>query len=304
MSRPATPTAPLWVTAAAAVCRRLPRGRYRIAARLPRSPGRFLARLPRRLGGALFECDLRDGISREACFCGIYAPGETALVRNALGPGGIFVDVGANWGYFSLIAATRVGPGGRVVALEPDPRLLPLLRANLVHNGLTQVTALGVAAAAHHAEVEMLGFDWRDGNSGLTRIALPGDTSSGPRFTVPGDTLARILDRLRVESVDLLKMDIEGAELFALEGLRPVLIPSRIRKLLIEIHPGHLAALGSDPNRAVEPLLAAGYQGYDVDVRRHRLPVPLDPSRPPGPWPHQLWTAPGVAPDAPARGTG
>jgi FkbM family methyltransferase len=183
-----------------------------MAARLPRIADRFLARLPRKLWGAIFECDLRDDISRQACFCGVYAAGETDLVRSLLPTGGAFVDVGANWGYFTLIAASRVGRNGQVLALEPDPRLLPVLLANIRHNGLSQVTALGVAAADRECEVELVGFDLNAGNFGLTRIAGPQETGQVPRFCVPGDTLDRILRRQRVESVDLLKMDIEGAE--------------------------------------------------------------------------------------------
>lgn len=295
MSGPEISPAPRWVGVACAVCRNLPRGRYRMAAWLPRSPDRFLARLPRRLGGAAFECDLRDDISRQACFCGVYAAGETEAVRSLLPTGAVFVDVGANWGYFSLIAASRVGTDGRVLALEPDPRLLTMLQANIRHNGFGQVTALGVAAADRQREVELVGFDWSTGNFGLSRIAGPRETGRGPRFAVPADSLEQILGRHRVESVDLLKMDIEGAESFALEGLRPMLKTSRIRRLLIELHPDQLAAFGTDPEHVVEPLLAAGYRGYEIDARRTGRPVPLASARALDPWPHQLWTAPGVA---------
>jgi FkbM family methyltransferase len=182
-----------------------------------------------------------------------------------------------------------------VLALEPDPRLLPVLLANIRHNGLSQVTALGVAAADRECEVELVGFDWSAGTFGLTRMAGPQETGQAPRFTVPGDTLDRILRRQRVDSVDLLKMDIEGAESLALEGLRPMLMTSRIHRLLIELHPGHLVVLGTNAEQAIEPLLAAGYRGYEIDARRAGRPVPLGSKGSLDPWPHQLWTAPGVA---------
>ena len=133
--------APGWLRAVAWAVRRLPAGRYRAMNALPRRL-RFAARLPREVGGWRFACDLRDLTAREAFFTGRYGPQETALLGAALRPGATFVDVGANWGYFTLLAAHRVGPAGRVVALEPDPRLFALLRANLAANGIGWAVAL------------------------------------------------------------------------------------------------------------------------------------------------------------------
>src|SRR5262245_56723365 len=122
------PSAPPWVRLAARVIRRLPAGRYRAMNQIHRlSQSAFWMRSPKRLGGWSFQCDLRDSIAREVCFTGRYEPQETALVQAILKPGMSFVDVGANWGYFTLLAAHKVGVKGRVVSLEPDPRLFPVL---------------------------------------------------------------------------------------------------------------------------------------------------------------------------------
>src|SRR5262249_13205461 len=129
------PPAPAWVRMAKTLISQLPAGRYRaINCICHRPPPAFLTQMPEDLGGDSFECDLRDAISREVCFTGRYEPQETALVRSILRPGMSFVDVGANWGYFTLLAAHLVGKGGRVISLEPDPRLFPILQRNVTRN--------------------------------------------------------------------------------------------------------------------------------------------------------------------------
>ena len=138
-----TPThkdAPAWVNAAAVLLPHLPFARYRLLGRLRRlGTYPFLMRFPADLGGGVFHCDLRDATAAEVCFTGRYEPQETQLLRQLLGPGDVFADVGANWGYYTLAAASFVGETGRVVAFEPEPRLFALLEANVAANDRHQV---------------------------------------------------------------------------------------------------------------------------------------------------------------------
>jgi FkbM family methyltransferase len=319
---------PLWLRLGAAVVRRLPVGRYRAFNLLcRRPPPPFATRTPADLGGFEYSCDLRDSISREVFFTGLYEPQETGLVRRLLEPAMTFVDVGANWGFFTLLAAARVGPSGRVVSLEPDPRLFPVLESNVVRNGLSQVTVRRAAAAAEPGELVLDGFDAAGGNFGVSRLA-GADASSEPttgkngnapgpsRFRVAAVRLDETLDACGLGAVDLLKMDIEGAECLALRGLGAGLRSGRVRRLLLELHPAGIAALGGTVEATVEPLLAAGFHGWVVDhsaattrrlayTRRDAIGDaalatlrPLDVSRLSGAgldaWPHVLWHAPGV----------
>jgi predicted methyltransferase len=103
--------------------------------------------MARQLGGCTFDCSLQDMVARNVFFAGCTAAQEIAFVRGVLKPGMNFVDVGANWGLFTLVAARSVGSAGRVVALEPDPRVLAKLKANVRRNELSQVKVLAVAAA-------------------------------------------------------------------------------------------------------------------------------------------------------------
>src|SRR5437867_7825119 len=144
----------------------------------PHSLEAFWMRPPQALGGWGFRCDLRDSIAREVCFTGRYEPQETALVRAILRPGMTFLDVGANWGYFTLAAAHLVGETGRVVSLEPDPRLFAVLRANLADNRLGHVVALPVAAAEQPGWLTLAGYDEEDGNFGLSRLVTRAATGA------------------------------------------------------------------------------------------------------------------------------
>lgn len=302
------PPAPAWVGLAAALVRRLPAGRYRLIRLLCRRPPHpFLMHMRPELGGAGYRCDLRDTITREVCFAGKYEPQETAIVRSILRPGMSFVDVGANWGYFTLVGAHLVGPTGQVLSLEPDPRLFSMLREALDCNRLLQVAALQVAAANAAATLTLAGFDEDSGNFGLSRL-LPGVRDSDRCFEVGAEPLDAILRARGMGSVDLMKIDIEGAEDLALEGLQESLSSGRVKRLLLELHPTQLAQQGSSPEAVMSRLQSRGYRGYRINHSRQATRVaayaktvdaaallrpighePLDS------WPHQLWLAPGVA---------
>ena len=307
MSAAETRAAPLWVTLSRRAVRALPRGRYPLMSWLCRRPPRpFVATLDAARPRLSFVCDLRDAIAREACFMGHYEPQETAVVQSLLKPGACFVDVGANWGYFSLLGAGLVGPAGRVVAFEPHPALFAALTENVRRNGLAQVTALRVAAADRDGEMNLAGFTNGGGNSGLSRLTDEPD-SSAPNFNVPTRLLEDVLDEQGVGPVDLLKMDIEGGEGLVLPTLARGLSTGRYRHVLLELHP---AALGrQDAADLVEMILGYGYSARRIDHSReafrraaYRLPtspesflLPLDSSAALADWPHLLFCAPGAS---------
>jgi len=301
------PRAPAWVRFSAAVIRYLPAGRYRAMNILPRSSCSFLMAMPEEIGGYRFRCDLRDTISREVCFTGCYEPQETLLIRSILRPGMTFVDVGANWGYFTLLAASFVGSSGRVLSLEPDPRIFSILQENVARAGLEQVTLMQTAAAHEPGIQSLAGYAEAGGNFGISRITLKSGDDDGI-FRVNSDTLDHILDLQGLSSVDLMKMDIEGAEVFALRGLADSLRKRRIKRILLELHPFELAELGSTVSAVIEELQRAQYKGWTVDhsplatretaynkkTKIDRLLRPFDSASQYDAWPHHLWLAPGV----------
>jgi FkbM family methyltransferase len=299
-----SPVPPLWASLSAPIIRRLPLGRYRMMNWLCRgSSARFVARFPGSALGLRFECNVRSGTDREVFFTGSYEPPETMLIRRLVAPMGTFVDVGANWGYFSLIMAEHVGSMGRVVAIEADPRIHAILERNFSLNDLPQVRAIHAAAVAESGLLSLVGFDEESSdNWGTSRIA-GGSGPASVSFEVPARSLDDVLDESGLDTVDLVKMDIEGAEFLALAGMSAGLRRGRYHRILLELHPAALAEYGTNPGAIIEGLLEMGYRGWVIahsaaDLRRaayaHGEPVDsfLRPLRWPEPldaWPHLVF---------------
>ncbi len=176
-----------------------------------------VAGLPRPLG--LYVHHQQDRVvSRRIREEGVWEPYETALLMNFLQPGHVFVDVGANIGYFPVIAASLVGDEGAVFAFEPDPRNFELLRANLRLNGCQSRVH---CVAAGLAETDGPGrLFLSEDNAGDHQIFAAG---SG-RDSLP-IRLLRGSDYLRgrLRRLDLLKVDVQGAEYAVMVGLLPLL---------------------------------------------------------------------------------
>lgn len=299
--------APAWFRAARAVVRRLPAGRFRAFERLSRAgPPPFEDRLAGELGGWRYACDLRNVIAREACLTGRSAPAETAALLAALPRGGTFVDVGANWGYFTLVAAHAVGPEGRVLALEPDPRMAAEVRGNVARNGIRHVTVLETAAADGAGEALLAGYAEADRNRGVSSL-VSAPAGNAPSFAVRTAALDDLMDAHGIPSADLVKVDVEGAEELVLRGMARGLAAGRYGRVLVELHPTQHpdpARLGTTIHGMMS---AAGYAGGWLDTGpeaergalygRAAPRAPLRPIRgdePLGPWPHQLWTRGGT----------
>lgn len=293
--------APWRIRALRGLLRRLPRGRYRALASAPRE-GRFTARLAAEIGGAMFDCDLSDLLSREVCFTGLYEPPVTRVFQRQLRPGGTVMDVGANWGYFTLLAAAAVGPSGAVVSLEPDPRQFDTLARNVEMNGFTQVKTLRAAASARSGRVTLLGYSDDEENRGVTRIAGAAERATpdaARQFDVDAVTIDGLMPPVR--EVDLVKIDVEGAEDLVIEGMREGLSLHRYRAVLLELHPKLLEARGVAPDACIGVLQQYGYRGWTIDASEEAYRRAIDPGRSiepllrpleewrATPWPHLLW---------------
>lgn len=192
-----------------------------------------------------------------------------ALLR----PGGVFLDVGANIGYFSLLAAGLVGPTGQVLALEPVPRTYELLSANIALNGFTHVKgecrALGASSGSLllHIPPAEAHRDYL-----VTGIPMP----SWSPIRVPCSTLDELLQNRDLTRIDLLKIDVEGFEPDVIRGGRSALASGRIRAMVCELSGIHLAHSGTTPNNVAKELESLGFQHARVHahgrISRHPLP--------------------------------
>lgn len=213
-------------------------------------------------GGLICECDLRDPIQRQIYY-GLYDPEETRFLLSLLKPGDVFVDVGANVGYYSLLAADTVGPSGAVHAFEPIPQNLATLKANVSRNGLSNVVANQVAVTDGTSENITLYL--RDGvsNSGWASIAKSTKYKNIP-FHVHTTTIDHYLKIHGVSRVSLMKLDIEGAEPQALRGATELLCQEDAPDIICEINPFLLHQAGSS-SRVVKQIIADhGYRLYKI----------------------------------------
>lgn len=206
-------------------------------------------------------------ISRRIRDDGCWEPYETSLLLAALRPGDVFVDVGANIGYFSVIAAALLGPSGRVFAFEPEAGNFALLEQNLALNGCRHnVTAVPAALAC---------------DAGAGRLFMSEDNAGDHQlFASSGERRQQAVSLLngsdylrgRLTRLDLLKVDVQGAEYAVMSGLLPLLheLP-RPPRIIIELTPYSLRQAGSSGRALVELLATLGQPLFVIDHIEHRL---------------------------------
>jgi FkbM family methyltransferase len=206
-------------------------------------------------------------VSRRLREEGVWEPYESSLILNLLRPGDVFVDVGANIGYFSLLAATVVGSSGQVFAFEPDPGNFELMLASLQYNDLAStVQAVQAALAEEDGEASLY---LSDDNLGDHKIYAP--SQQRPSLAIKLLQGSRYLQS-RVQHIDLIKVDTQGAEYRVMQGLMPLLQGQQEPPaVLIELTPLSLREAGSSGRALVELLATLGQPFWIVDHIEHRL---------------------------------
>ncbi len=175
--------------------------------------------------------DLGDSGVSLGCLSGMYEGDETAFILNTVKDGDTFVDIGANIGWFAVQAARNVGPRGRVIAIEPRARTGSYLARSLQEaNGFSDRTEVHHCAVGTEAGRFSIGWDNSAGNPGgtwslPTREILQEFRDAGFRVE---EVEVKTLDSIIAgRKVDVIKMDIEGAEGLALRGASKTLAESR-----------------------------------------------------------------------------
>ena len=204
--------------------------------------------------------DPRDDVSRTILISlsGRWEPEVWQAISNGLPEGGVMLDVGAHIGYDSLKASVKVGPSGRVVAFEPNPNTLPTLRDNISASGAHNVIVQPIACT--DSEQTLTLFDATPGgNSGSSSLS---QQNAGPltrSYTVRGRPIDDVLGELGLTRVDVVKIDVEGAELVALRGAAQSL--KRFHpKLIVEVVPRQLANMGTSVEEVESFIASLGYR--------------------------------------------
>jgi len=207
--------------------------------------------------GYSIRVDLSDYIQR-TIYLNAFEPRESALVRDYLKPGMTFVDVGANVGYFSLMAASLVGVEGTVVAFEPSPYAFDRLARTIEDNQLTQVRAIQAALGDSSGTLQIF-VPKLPGNHTPTMVANDG----GNPINVATHTLDEFLGDCGIDRIDLMKIDVEGFEPNVLRGAKSYLENGKINAILIEFNRLWLEANNSSPAQLYQDIISYGYELAD-----------------------------------------
>ena len=205
-----------------------------------------------------------NDMCRAIAVSGLYEPRIMLALQAALPMGGTFIDVGANMGTLAVFGARCVGAAGSVHAFEPSPRDFNRLTDNIALNDLARVvTANEIAIGDKSGTARLHIADER--RSGLNTLAreFAYDAEEVAVIEVPMVSLDQYVAERKIDRIDLIKLDIEGAELFALKGAHEVL--SRLKPdLIFEVLPKALLAFGDSVNELEVFLKSFGYSFFDL----------------------------------------
>jgi FkbM family methyltransferase len=190
-----------------------------------------------------------------------YEPETTQLVQNVIKPGMTFIDVGAHVGYYSLLAARQVGSEGKVYSFEPEPINYSLLVKNVELNGYKNVTTISQAVSSAKGSTTLFVSALDSGRNSVFHHGLPESGS----VEVATTSLDAFLDKHGWPKIDLIKIDVEGAELNVLAGMTELLRKSENLKLILEFNPALLQSAGVDPAAFLETVGPERFRIYAIE---------------------------------------
>ncbi|MDD2665847.1 MAG: FkbM family methyltransferase [Methanocellales archaeon] len=171
-----------------------------------------------------------------------YEPLISSLFCSMLEEGMVVLDIGASLGYYTLLAAKRVGDKGEVIAFEPDPVAFCGLLENIRINGWKNVRAFQFAVSDSNGERKM------------------GNLTAHKSFAIKNNTIGIItVNTISLDSF----LDVDGAELEVINGMKKILAKGKA-KIIFEVTPSHLSSLGYSAEKIEEILKQYNYNIYSI----------------------------------------
>jgi FkbM family methyltransferase len=212
--------------------------------------------------GSRFDYPLKTAIGC-SLFRGDFESQEIAFLQQTLKPGNIFFDIGANGGFYTVIAAKQVGVTGHVYAFEPGQSELKILRHNIAINHLTNVTIVECAVG---------------NKSGKAQLAISSDgamnslaKTNHPRQCIEHWQSVEIIklddfcQKCGIKKVDFIKIDVEGAEKLVFEGAQNIFLSDQEIKIMFEASDLNASGFGYSVNEFLEQIINSGMKLYYFD---------------------------------------
>jgi FkbM family methyltransferase len=216
--------------------------------------------------GASLALNQKDAIVSGSLALGFYETFVIDVIENLLRPGMTFLDVGANIGLYTALAARIVGPSGRVIAVEPGSSNCAVIKETVRLNAFSNVTIVEGAASDGGGRASLYLCDDNPADHRL-------HDRTGQRAKVEVETIT--LDALAAERgvrrADVIKIDTQGAEASVLAGMATLLNADPAPVITLEFWPWGLAQAGSDPRSLLDGIIAAGFSLYELDGDRREI---------------------------------
>ena len=180
---------------------------------------KFFCRITRNVNNFLIEDVYKSMSSHEDDVIEHFTPKE----------GDVVVDVGAAFGFYSILASRKVKGSGRVISIEPQPDSFEMLNCNIKLNGLTNITTLNYAVFSKETTLNLY--------SSYSILSERSEKNKKDFVKVNGNTLEYLLKELNgISEVNWIKIDVEGAELEVLKGAQRIFSESKDLSILMEVH--------------------------------------------------------------------
>lgn len=187
----------------------------------------------------------------------------TDWLKRNIETGATAIDVGAHIGYYAVLISSLIGSNGNALFIEPLPEHYKALRDNLETNGFSSTRAIQLAVSDTNGQADF--FPASDSGRNSLRYNEVTDRKPIRIITI---TLDDLLEKFSIDMVDLLQLDVEGAECLIFKGGHSVLTSGRIRTVLCEYHPDQLMqSFGVKPADFIDTVVAAGFEIFSLDAK-------------------------------------
>lgn len=214
------------------------------------------------VGGVRIALNQEDPVIGGALALGVYEKVETQFLIRHVKTEMTVIDIGANIGYYTALCAAAVGPRGKVIAIDPEPESHTFLKRTLVLNDFHNVEVAAIALSDREGTSQLY---LCKANRGDNRLYYDEDSQKRESICVRTTTLDCLLQQLGVlNKVDLIKMDIQGAECLVLRGMKQTLSENPAIIMVTEFWPQGMRNAGGDPEEFLNDLQRMEFRIYHL----------------------------------------